>query len=176
MKFSSQYRLAAFGVLGGAVVFSLVATAQAPSAAHGSLHGAAPASRAFYPAPVNLHVLPKDLTGKQVHDLMQQWSSELGVRCIACHETETAGIASDATARSSFARDTKQMKKIARLMYTMTDQINVNFVAKVEGSGLPVTCGTCHRGSISPNPYVMPTMPQQTPLPPQAAPNASPVR
>lgn len=47
------------------------------------------------------------------------------------------------------------MKATARIMYTMTDKINADYVAKVDGSGLPVTCGTCHRGVISPEPFTM---------------------
>jgi hypothetical protein len=51
------------------------------------------------------------------------------------------------------------MKEIARLMYTMTEQINRDFIVKVEGSGLPVTCGTCHRGHVSPEPaFVTPAV------------------
>jgi hypothetical protein len=47
------------------------------------------------------------------------------------------------------------MKAIARLMYTMTDEINANYIAKVKGSGMPVTCGTCHRGQVSPEPFTI---------------------
>jgi hypothetical protein len=44
------------------------------------------------------------------------------------------------------------MKEIARLMYTMTEEINSGFSAKIDNSGMPVTCGTCHQGRISPEP------------------------
>ena len=47
------------------------------------------------------------------------------------------------------------MKAVARLMYTMTEEINSNYIAKVEGSGMPVTCGTCHRGHVSPEPFTV---------------------
>ena len=40
-------------------------------------------------------------------------------------------------------------------MYTMTEEINSNYIAKVEGSGMPVTCGTCHRGQVSPEPFTI---------------------
>ena len=56
------------------------------------------------------------------------------------------------------------MKGTARIMYEMTEEINSNYVAKVEGSGMPVTCGTCHRGEISPEPFTM-----QPPAEPPAA-------
>ncbi len=42
------------------------------------------------------------------------------------------------------------MKAVARLMYTMTEEINSKYIATVNGSGMPVTCGTCHRGAVSP--------------------------
>jgi len=29
----------------------------------------------------------------------------------------------------------------------------VNYIANIESSGDPVTCGTCHRGSLSPEPF-----------------------
>jgi len=48
------------------------------------------ASPPAYPAPTNLKVLPKNLTGQQVHDIMKQWNGELGVRCGACHAEDPA--------------------------------------------------------------------------------------
>jgi len=38
-------------------------------------------------------------------------------------------------------------------MYTMTEEINQKFIAKVDGLGVPVTCGTCHRGHAGPEPF-----------------------
>lgn len=88
---------------------------------------------------------------------MRGWAGSLGVRCNACHteETETAGL--DGRPRFNFADDSKPMKSVARLMYRMTDEINGSYIAKIEGSGMPVTCGTCHRGHINPDPYTIPT-------------------
>ena len=106
--------------------------------------------------PTNLKVLPKNLTGKQVNHVMEQWGIDLGVRCSACHGEGLDNVVPAALQRSRFAEDSQPMKEIARLMYTMTEEINSTFIAKVEGSGLPVTCGTCHRGRISPEPAVIP--------------------
>jgi hypothetical protein len=112
-----------------------------------------------FPAPANLKALPRELTGKQVHDIMESWSRDLGVRCVACHANLPDGKSSGNPPALAFADDSKPMKDIARLMYTMTEQINGKFIAKVEGSGMPVTCGTCHRGNISPDGFV-PTLEQ----------------
>jgi hypothetical protein len=109
-------------------------------------------------------VLPKNLSGQQVHDIMEQWAYSLGVRCDSCHTEDLDGVSPDGRPRLKFADDSKPMKKNARIMYTMTDKINADYVAKVDGSGLPVTCGTCHRGEISPDPFTM-----QRPAQPPAA-------
>src|ERR1035438_1565023 len=50
--------------------------------------GEAPA----FPAPANLKVLPKDLTGQQVHDLMKQWKAALGMGCNACHKEDRENL------------------------------------------------------------------------------------
>jgi hypothetical protein len=38
----------------------------------------------------------------------------------------------------------------------MTLDINQNYVSMVDSSGAPVTCGTCHRGHLEPEPWVAP--------------------
>lgn len=132
-------------------------TAQSPVSS-----GASPEDTAHrvYSVPTNLRVLPKDMTGQQVHDLMEQWRVELGVRCSACHGENQDNVVPAGPRHSRFADDSQPMKAIARLMYTMTERINRDFIAKVEGSGLPVTCGTCHRGRVSPEPvFVAPPEP-----------------
>ena len=95
---------------------------------------------------------------------MEQWAHSLGVRCDSCHTEDLDAANLDRRPRLTFADDSKPMKTIARIMYTMTDKINADYVAKVDGSGLPVTCGTCHRGEISPAPFTM-----QTPAQPRTA-------
>lgn len=110
------------------------------------------AARRVYPAPTNLKVLPKDMTGQQVHDLMEQWVGDVGVRCSACHDDGGEGSVSGGESRPRYADDSKPMKEVARRMYTMTDAINVGFLAKIDNSGMPITCGTCHQGRIIPAP------------------------
>lgn len=109
---------------------------------------------AAYPAPINLKVLPKNLTGLQVRDIMNSWSGDLGVRCSACHVKDADPGNATAGAELRFADDSNPAKATARLMYTMTDEINSKFVAQIENSGMPVTCGTCHQGNSSPAPFV----------------------
>lgn len=126
----------------------LVAAAQAPPQPAETGPGPQESTPSF-PAPVNLKVLPRNLTGSQVHELMKQWASELGVRCVACHVSDSSAVIAG-TSSPRFADDSKPMKETARLMYTMTEAINNGYIAKLEGSGMPVTCGTCHRGNVSP--------------------------
>jgi hypothetical protein len=103
-----------------------------------------------YPAPTNLKVLPKDMTGQQVYDMMLRWGGELGVRCSACHDEAQDNLISGGLPVSRFANDSKPMKDVARRMYTMTERINSGFIAKIDNSSMPVTCGSCHQGRISP--------------------------
>lgn len=84
---------------------------------------------------------------------MQEWSDQLGVRCSSCHAEDAYHSAPDGQPLLIFADDSKPMKGVARMMYTMTDEINTNYIAKIEGSGIPVTCGSCHLGKLSPEPF-----------------------
>lgn len=142
--------------------FSLVvATALVCKAAQGQNAPTASSTRASTaaqksPSPPNLKVLPKNLTDQQLHDIMQQWTVSLSVQCGACHAYDGDKTNPDGTPKLNFADDSKEMKVVARFMVTMTEQINDGYIAKLEGSGLPVTCGTCHRGRIAPEPFVGP--------------------
>jgi Photosynthetic reaction centre cytochrome C subunit len=104
-------------------------------------------------APSNLKVLPGNLTESQVRDIMEQWESDLGTDCSTCHVKNPNDLAPNGRPRFNFAADLKQEKATARVMYTMVQEINGKFLAQVPNSGLPVTCGTCHRGHLSPEPF-----------------------
>ena len=106
-----------------------------------------------FPAPTNLQALPKTMTGQQVHDLMEQWSRELGTQCDACHTVDRTRMGPDGRLALNFAEDSKDLKRVARMMVTMVDLINTNYVAKAHGSGVPVSCGMCHRGELGAEPY-----------------------
>lgn len=107
-----------------------------------------------FPAPANLKVLPKDLTGEQIHTLMVQWTASLGAQCIACHAEDLESTGRDGRPLLNFAADSKPMKAVARTMFTMTERINSKYVASIENSGVPVSCGTCHRGRLEPETFV----------------------
>ena len=129
--------------------------------------GSQPAPPRTFPAPTNLKALPKDLTGLEVHDIMEQWAHALGARCDSCHAEDLKNLAPDGHPRLNFADDSKPMKALARLMYRMTEGINNNYLAKVEDSGIPVTCDTCHRGRMNPEPFtIQPSGGQPTALVP----------
>ena len=142
-------------------VFALTMAAQAPQTAPPSppaAGGAPPAHHGFpHPAPTNLKVLPKDLTGDQVHDIMEGWADSLGVHCDTCHAADPTKLGPNGKPRLNFPDDSKPQKASARLMLKMVMDINQNYVSMVsEKPGAKVTCGTCHRGHLDPEPYVNP--------------------
>lgn len=136
-------------VLLAAIVPASAAFIAAP-AIHAS-QSAAPA--AAQTMPQNLQVLPKDLTTRQVRDIMDGWADALGVDCSTCHVRDAANVGPNGKPRFNYADDSKQEKKTARVMYAMVQQINGQFLSKVPNSGIPVSCSTCHRGHLSPVPY-----------------------
>lgn len=108
------------------------------------------------PAPKNLQVLPKNLTAEQVHEIMHKWAGYLGAHCDTCHAVDPNRKGPNGRPVLNFADDSKPEKRTARLMYKMTENINENYISMVENSGQPVTCGTCHRGHVTPEPFVLP--------------------
>ncbi len=148
--------LAAAGVLSFAAI-AVTSHAQPPQQpatqnppAQGQNHWPPP------PPPTNLQVLPKDLTGEQVHDIMHKWEGDLGTECSTCHAADPKNIGPNGRPRLNFADDSKKEKATARTMYKMVEEINTQYVGKIDSSGMPVTCGTCHRGKLSPDPYIPP--------------------
>jgi hypothetical protein len=126
------------------------AVAQSPAPPAGS---PPPAHEHGHPAPTNLKVLPKNLTGDRVHEIMHQWEADLGVHCRTCHVEDPKDIGPNGRPRFNYAVDSKPEKASARIMYAMVEDINSNYVAKIEDSGMPVTCGTCHQGHLNPEPF-----------------------
>lgn len=104
------------------------------------------------PAPKNLQVLPRDISGPDLIALMRGYSKALGVECSFCHERNAQ------TGHPDFASDAKPDKTIARTMITMTNEINAKYLATVKDpdatpADKTVTCGTCHRGNTMPTPF-----------------------
>jgi len=159
-----QPPLAAVALLLAAAVFAVSMAAQAPQGPQSEAgNPSSPPPPRTFPAPTNLKVLPKNLTGQQVHDIMKQWEASLGIQCGSCHAEDPDNTGPDGQPRLKFADDSKPMKSVARAMYTMTEEINSNYIAKLEGSGMPVSCGTCHRGHVSPDPFEAPLQQAQRP-------------
>lgn len=139
-----------------AIAFAIAASlsAQQPSGslpAHEHEHAHGPS-----PAPTNLQVLPKTMTGDQVHELMHKWEASLGSECSTCHAADPKNLGPNGKPRLNFADDSKPEKTTARLMVRMVEEINTQYIGKIENSGEPVTCSTCHRGHLDPPPFVAP--------------------
>ena len=82
------------------------------------------------PAPKNLKLLkPED-----IRPMMAAFNVAMGGKCTGCH------------VEGDFASDAKEEKETARMMITMTRDINSKFSDGKEH----VTCFTCHRGSEHP--------------------------
>ena len=154
VKFASLLPLSAAVAVVGVAVFACATVAQAPQSPPPP---AGPRGHNWtYPAPTNLQVLPKDLTGNQVHEIMEGWAGALGQHCTYCHAEDPKHLAPNGRPRLNFASDEKDEKKMARIMYKMTEDINKNYVTKVAEmdkmpeAAPPVTCGTCHQGHEDP--------------------------
>ncbi len=130
-----------------------------------------------FPKPKNLKVLPKNLTGQQVRRIMVVWAGSLGVHCDTCHAADPHKLDRFGHPELDFPSDAKQDKDTARMMYKMVKDINDNTISMVTGQdgkpAPPVTCGTCHRGHLDPEKFVLPKerpFPMGGPPPAGAAP------
>ncbi len=126
-----------------------LASAQEPSSA--TQQTAAPGQRRGpRPAPTNLKVLPKDMTGDDVVKLMRQYQGDLGVECEYCHARNPE------TKRNDPPSDANPVKEKARLMIKMTDDLNAKYLTQLADhkSSNAITCGTCHHGMSHPEPFV----------------------
>jgi hypothetical protein len=99
---------------------------------------------------INVKVFPKSTPVNQVTAAMRNFASDLGVRCLFCHE----GKEGTPLAQVDFASDEKRTKLIARQMMLMTREINrrVDTLPGHTSTSLQVSCGTCHRGISKPTP------------------------
>ncbi|HZB89521.1 MAG TPA: c-type cytochrome, partial [Terracidiphilus sp.] len=117
MKNASPFRsLAIAAALAAGVALASAAGAQEPAAPAHPEHRAAP-------PPTNLQVLPKTLTGEQVHEIMHRISESLGTRCSTCHAADPNNIGPNGRPRLNFADDSKPEKATARLMFKMVGEI-----------------------------------------------------
>jgi hypothetical protein len=109
--------------------------------------------------PSNLKVLPKDITRADLNMTMRGFTQQLGVGCEFCHAANPEPKSSDANPH----------KDIARIMITMTADINAKYLAQVGPNHDVITCGNCHQGHTHP-PAFTPTVNLGTPGMPPAAP------
>lgn len=156
--------------LAGATTLALLFTLGATRATH------AQRARWVPPDPVNLKVLPKDISKDELVRTMRGFTAGLGVRCVFCHKGEE-GQPLDTY---DFMSDAKPQKETARKMLTMVMAINSDYLKGVmvehdetagaggqaapegkpageqtaQAAGAPeqarVTCYTCHRGQAHP--------------------------
>ncbi len=101
--------------------------------------------------PTNLKVLPKDITRADLNMTMRGFTQQLGVGCEFCHAPNPEPKSSDANPR----------KDKARVMITMTADINAKYLTQVSRRPDVITCGNCHLGHNHP--------PAFTPAPPTGA-------
>jgi len=161
---TSQARI----VLLAAALFAATTAAQdaqsppaspAPGAPEPAQAQSGPRPPRVYPAPTNLKVLPKDLTGAQVREIMEGWAGDLGVHCDTCHAADPHNVGPNGRPRLNFASDEKDEKLMARIMYQMTEVDKKDYVGRVaamdkmDEPAAPLTCGTCHRGHLDPEKF-----------------------
>jgi len=99
----------------------------------------------------NLKILPKNISEKDLHTVMKNFSMSLGVRCNFCHVAEQ--VPGQQHPNFDFASDAKQEKIIARKMMMMVSGINENYLAKMIGGDHTlesINCVTCHMGHKTP--------------------------
>jgi hypothetical protein len=166
-----------------AAAFALTALGQSHEAQKPQPGGAAEHHHHDEPAPTNLKVLPKDMTGEQVHELMHKWAGDLGAECSTCHAADPNRKMPNGRPALNFADDSKEEKNTARLMYRMMGDINKNYLSKVpehhhdrmadhdhdkvrdkdhdevadhDHDKAALSCGTCHRGHVHPPAFTPP--------------------
>jgi hypothetical protein len=118
--------------------------------------------------PTNLKILPKDISEKELHDVMKNFSISLGVRCGFCHVSEQ--VEGQQRSKFDFASDNKPEKKIARDMMLMMSAINKNYIGKIIGGDHTleqINCVTCHMGRKTPIISIDSVAKPQPPAPPK---------
>jgi hypothetical protein len=98
---------------------------------------------------VNLKVLPKDISPKELNKIMvNDFEDGLGVACNFCHAPGKE------VGELDFASDAKPEKEIARAMMRTTIGINKKYFKvkhpMIGSDALTVTCNTCHNGVAFP--------------------------
>lgn len=97
--------------------------------------------------PLNLKVLPKNISKEDLDKTMKGFNAALGVKCNFCHAPKA-----DGQAGLDFASDANYHKAIARSMIKMTQKINKKHFQHRDKEGLlkQIDCATCHNGQAEP--------------------------
>ncbi len=90
----------------------------------------------------NLQIFPKDISRRELVNIMRGWAGDLGVRCMFCHYSPT-GKFDDLEPES----DRKETKKTARKMFKMMTELNESFF---KDRDTKLSCYTCHHGTSDP--------------------------
>ena len=141
MKLNTKI-LAATGLLAGVVLLASMTAIQQQQQEHKY---------------VNLKVLPKHISNRDLGNIMGQWRRSLGVQCNFCHARN------ETTNQMDYASDAKPEKLMARKMFLMAAKINKKyFDAKKDSLGMvmesSVSCNTCHHGVSHPE-AALPALP-----------------
>ncbi len=97
----------------------------------------------------NLKILPKDISKRDLINVMRGYADALGFRCHNCHVGEP-GPSLDGY---DFVSDKKEEKVVARQMMKMVQEINEKHIANLKtrhDPGIDVSCRTCHHGQERP--------------------------
>jgi hypothetical protein len=95
---------------------------------------------------------------------MRKWEGDLGAECSTCHNEYADHRKNErGQPQLNFADDGNPDKKMARIMFTMTEGLKKNQIQKVKDLDVEMkephaelSCGTCHRGKKDPEAYVPP--------------------
>jgi len=97
--------------------------------------------------PVNIKVLPKEISAAEIGKIMKRFETDLGVKCGHCHVEEPG------TNKFNYPSDENPAKSTARQMISMLKDINEKYLPQLGGDrryAAQVTCGSCHQGQSSP--------------------------
>jgi len=115
-----------------------------------ALSNAQQARRDVFADPQNLQVLARDISSADLSSTMKGFAMGLGLRCENCH----VGEPNTPLTTFDFASDEKAMKRKARVMLGMVQDINNSYVSKLneieDKQRVAVRCVTCHRGQQQP--------------------------
>ena len=111
--------------------------------------------RDIFADPENLKVLSEDISSAELRATMKTFSLGLGLRCLDCHVGKEGKLET-----YDFASDKKKLKRKARVMLKMVQNINDKQMTNLDKidqldnieqiSRVYVRCVTCHRGQQKP--------------------------